>query len=94
MKCANYMNLDGIRKTVQQHQDRYGNPGEPSFYDLSDHNLTKNCSICDFGGTGSPLLDQVVRLLEEDSSKLQEEIKRLSGQPLKRVCFNELRVEG
>jgi len=91
MKCANYMNLDAIRETVKQHQKQYGNPGEPPFYDLSDFNLTRNCSICDFGGTGSPRIDQVVRALEEGSIKLQEEIKRLSGKPLKRVCFKELK---
>lgn len=91
MRCANYMNFDAIRETVKQHQERYGNPGEPPFYDLSDRNLTKSCAICDFGGTGSPLLDQMVRVLEEDSIKLQEEIKRLSGEPLKRVCFKELK---
>jgi hypothetical protein len=91
MKCANYMNLDAARETVRQHQERYGNPGEPPFYDLSDFNLTKNCSICDFGGTGSPLIDQVIGVLEQDSIKLQETIKRLSGEPLKRVCFKELK---
>jgi hypothetical protein len=85
------MNLDAIRETVKQHQERYGNPGERPFYDLSDLNLARNCSICDFGGTGSPLIDQVVRALEEGSIKLQEEIKRLSGEPLKRVCFKELK---
>ena len=91
MRCANYMNFDAIRDTVKQHEERYGNPGEPPFYDLSDLNLTRNCAICDFGGTGSPALDQVVRVLEEDSIKLQENIKRLSGEPLKRACFKELK---
>lgn len=91
MRCANYMNLDAIRETVKQHQKRYGNPGEPPFYDLSDFNLNRNCLICDFGGTGSLLLDQVLCVLEEDSIKLQENIKRLSGEPLKRVCFKELK---
>ena len=91
MKCANYLNLDVIRETVKQYQERFGNPGERPFYNLSDVNLTKNCSICDFGGTGSPVIDQMVRVLEEGSIKLQEEIKRLSGEPLKRVCFKELK---
>jgi len=89
MECSNWMNFEAIRSTIKEHQDKYGNPKEPPFYDLSDFNLTRNCIICDFGGSGSPVIDQLARLLDESGAKIQEEVKRLSGKPLKRVCFKE-----
>ena len=90
MKCANYMNMDAIRMTVKQHHEEWGPRDEPMSYDLSDLNLVRLCSVCDFGGTGSPVLDQVVCVLDEEAVGIQKLIKRLTGEPLKRVCFKEL----
>lgn len=90
MKCANYMDFAAIRETVRKHHEEWGPPDEPMSYDLSTHNLVRICSICDFGGTGSPSLNQVVRVLESDTVGIQDTIRKLTGEPLKRVCFKEL----
>jgi len=92
MKCANYMNLEAIRETVKQHWEKWGPRDEPMSYDLTEFNLVRQCSVCDFGGTGSPALNQVVRALDEGSVRLQSMIKRLTGEPLRRVCFKMLVV--
>lgn len=93
MNCANYMDPKAVRETVRQHQERYGNPEEPQFYDLSDFNVIRNCSICDFGGTGSPIIDSLMRIFNSESVTIQQAIKTLTGEPLKRVCFKERLIE-
>ena len=90
MRCANYMDFEAIRRTVKEHHEKCGPRGEPMSYNLSDVNLIKNCTICDFGGTGLPVIDGVAKVLEERAVALQETVKRLTGEPLKRVCFKEL----
>ena len=90
MKCANYLNIEAIRETVEQHWKEWGPHDEPMPYDLTELNLVRQCSICDFGGTGSPVLDQIVRVLDERSVAVQDTIKKATGESLKRVCFKEL----
>ena len=89
-KCANYMNSEGARETVAEHLRYYGPPDEPEPYDLSEMNITRNCCVCDFGGTGSKLLDGYMRLIDDTTIQLQETVKELTGEFLKRVCFKEL----
>jgi len=91
MKCANYMNKEAIRETVKQHWEKWGPRDEPMSYDLTELNLVHLCLICDFGGTGSPVLNQVVRVLDAGTIGIQETIKQMTGEPLKRVCFKELK---
>jgi hypothetical protein len=93
IKCANFMDPDGIRKTVEEHRRTYGNPDDPP-YDLSEFNITRNCSMCDFG------LPKISRLMEalgaatgDMGALVQQKVKELSGKPLKRVCFKELTKE-
>src|SRR4030042_3561044 len=85
MNCANYMDPKAVRETVRQHQERYGNPEEPQFYDLSDLNVIKNCSICDFGGTGSPIIDLLMRIFNSDSVTFFATLLFFFGQCLERV---------
>ena len=91
-KCANWMNTDAIRETVRQHQEKWGSGDTDDIpYDLSDVNIVRNCSLCDFGGTGSPFFDQVARVLDEQTTRLQDFVKQVSGSPMKRLCFKERR---
>lgn len=90
MKCANYMNFEAIRETVREHHEKWGPPGESMSYNLSDFNLTRLCSVCDFGGTGSATLDQIARIFDEGAISVQNTIRNLTGEPLRRVCFKEL----
>ncbi len=93
VKCVNYMNFDGIRETVAEHERLCGPPDESISYDLSDMNMVRNCSICDFGGTGSKTIDEIIKIFDDFIVKLQEEVKRLTGEPMKRVCFKEMNIE-
>jgi len=89
-KCANFMNPEGIRKTVDEHQRRWGNPDYPS-YDLSEINITRLCSMCDFGiPEVSRLMETVFAATGDIGALVQQDVKKLTGKPLKRVCFKEL----
>lgn len=93
MECANYMSFEAIREAVRKYQEEWGprDPEDRIPYDLSELNLIRQCAICNFGGTGSPVIDQIVNVLDADTAKLQETIKRMTGEPLKRICFKELK---
>ena len=99
MKCANYMDFKAIRETVKNHEEKWGsrNPEDRVPYDLSDLNLTHQCLICDFGGTGSTTIDNLVRVASENLAgavrilAIQEKIKELTGKPMKRLCFKEMK---
>jgi hypothetical protein len=90
IKCANFMNPTGARKTVEEHQRKYGHPDEPFPYDLSDANIMQNCSMCPFGMPKvSGLLETVAAAAGDLGALIQQDVKRLTGEPLKRVCFLE-----
>ncbi len=89
-KCANFMNPEGIRKTVDEHQRRWGNPDDSS-YDLSEINITRLCGVCDFGiPEVSRLMETVFAATGDIGALVQQDVKKLTGKPLKRVCFKEL----
>ena len=98
MKCANYMDFEAIREAVKKHEEQWGprDPKDRIPYDLSESNLTRVCIVCDFGGTGSPVLDGAARVMSENLPGsvsivgVQEMVKKLTGEPMKRVCFKEL----
>ena len=104
MRCANYMNFEAIRESVKKHEERWGSrdPKDRIPYDLGESNLIRNCLICDFGGTGSATLDGIARVVSDQGIRLseslpesvriiaiQDKIKQLSGEPMKRICFKE-----
>lgn len=91
IKCANFMNPEGVRETVEEHQRMWGNPDDPIRYDLSEFNITRNCSMCPFGIPKVSLIMETVAAATGDMGALvQQQVKKLSGEPLKRVCFKEL----
>jgi len=92
IKCANFMDPEGIRKTVEEHQRIWGNPDDS--YDLSEINITRLCSMCDFGiPEVSRLMETVLAATGDMSALVQQDVKKLTGKPLKRVCFKEVTNE-
>lgn len=92
-QCANFMNPGGVRETVEEHQRRRGNPDDPS-YDLSEINITRLCSMCDFGiPEVSRLMETVFAATGDMGALVQQDVKKLTGKPLKRVCFKEVTNE-
>jgi len=89
VKCANWMDFEAIRTTVKKRWEH--NPEDAPEYDLSDQNLIRNCIICDFGGsgTGSSVIDELAKLVDNRMVGIQKMAKKLSGEPLKRACFKE-----
>jgi len=91
MKCSNWMNFEAIRETIKKRWEN--SPEDSPEYDLTDSNLIRNCIICDFGGsgTGSPVIDELAKLVDDRMVGIQRIVKALSGEPLKRACFKELK---
>ena len=94
LKCANFMNPEGARKTVEEYQVKWGPRDELSQYDLSKENLARLCTMCPFGiAKVSELMETVAAAAGDMGARLQQDVKRLTGEPLKRVCFKELTKE-
>ena len=79
---------EAIRTTVKKRWEH--NPEDSPEYDLTDTNLIRNCVICDFGGSGNPVMDSIARMLDE-GGELQETVRKLSGESLKRACFRGIK---
>jgi hypothetical protein len=92
IKCANFIDPAGARQTAEEYHRRWGAPGEPCPYDLSDANLLRQCGICPFGiPKVSEVMEAVGVATGDLGARLQQDVKRLTGEPLKRVCFKELK---
>lgn len=90
IKCANFMNPEGVRTTVKAYQEKWGHPEEPQTYDLTDENIARNCSMCDYGLPKLSAITQAVGLVAGDiTAEFQQEVKRLTGEHLKRLCFKD-----
>jgi hypothetical protein len=94
LKCANFMDPEGIRKTVEEYHRMWGPRNESMSYNLSETNIARNCSMCPFGiSKVSAIVETVAAAIGDTGALLQQEVKRLTGEPLKRVCFKELTKE-
>ena len=94
IKCANFMDPEGIRKTVEEHWRTWGPRDEPMSYDLSEMNITRNCSMCPFGiPKVSAIMETLGAATGDMGALVQQKVKSLTGEPLKRVCFKELADE-
>ena len=87
IKCANFLNLEAMQKTVREYEEFWGAPGEP-YTEVSLEQMIGNCSVCDFG------IDKISRITEtvmaeagDMGAKLQQEVRRMTGKPLKRKCY-------
>jgi len=85
--CANFMNLEAIKETVRKYEETWGAPGEP-YTEVSLEQMVANCSMCDFGIEKISQISETVMAAAGDmTAKLQQDVRHLTGEPLKRKCY-------
>jgi len=86
------MNPEAARATVEEHHKKWGSPGEPINDDLSRENLMRNGAMCPFGYTPlSAIVEAIAAATGDLTALLQQDVKKMTGEPLKRVCFREVK---
>ncbi|KKN35025.1 hypothetical protein LCGC14_0787740 [marine sediment metagenome] len=89
VKCANYMYLEGMQQTVKEYEAMWGHPDEPPS-EITLKHMMENCSMCDYGDVEFSALSQAILGPAGDLTvKVQQEVKRMTGEPLKRKCYKE-----
>jgi len=87
VKCANFNNIEARRKTVAEHEAMWGDPRDPFPYEINDNLI---CMECEFGIEETALILQALKAVSGDiGAKVAMEIKRMTGEPIQRVCFKE-----
>jgi hypothetical protein len=90
VKCANFMNLDGIRETVREYEEKYGHPDEPPTI-VTLGQMMDNCSKCDYGLEGlSAILESLEAAAGDPIAMFQRQVRELTGDPLVRKCYKKL----
>jgi hypothetical protein len=94
IKCANFMQYDMIRKTVEEWDNKWGSRDEleKAQEKLTDLQMGLNCGICDYGEKIISDMLQAIMFDDPDDPivKLQQNILKISKKPLKRKCFKEM----
>ena len=90
-KCGNFMFLNSMNATVQEHDAMWGHPDEPTD-EITFMQMLRICNMCDFGDPELSALTQVIMEAAGDIVvKVQKEVIRLTGKPMKRKCYKEVK---
>jgi hypothetical protein len=87
IRCANYMYAEGRKNTIDEYEAKHGGPDDVIHYDASNFHA---CMECDFGEPTISTITQAIGILNHDLGvKVAMDIKRMTGEPIQRVCFKE-----
>jgi hypothetical protein len=87
IRCVNYMYAEGRKKTIEEYETKHGGPDAVIKYDPENFHA---CMECDYGEPTMSTLMQAIGMLNHDLGvKVAMDIKRMTGEPIQRVCFKE-----